>query len=668
MKTFLRWPVLIILAVLALAACFPTLLSVVHATKTSAVHAAGNNTPAISMPDVIHPYDAVTVTGQGFLPDDQVYLSVPYWVNPFGKIPCDGSGNCSGTVTIPPLGTQGMVQVTGTNEGGLTAQITVTALPGIYLSSPNQYSRLKSGGPGTTILVNGATFTAYETVAIYWNQQEKGTTSTDYRGNFTYTFSAPDNIIPGNYPVIVKRSNQVPSSVTTTFTILAPAMKSPAAIRNSQPVHVKLSGFQAYEKVTMSWNANNGQVLTTLTMDGTGAINTYFAPPFAPRGSYILTATGNSSKLQAASALNIGPGIILDPNTANPGGTFTVEGGGYTPGETVNVYLQNTNNGVTTATVDASGSFSAPLTAPVAYDKHTQYYVYASSTNGADHAKAQFFYAVPSLKLTQGLSYGQSFTVAGQGFAANDTVDVFWQAYNQKIPTKLGTVTAASDGTFTFTSTAMSAPYESFYENTYNVVLIAKGHTDNTKATYYGYDYANLIAAPTSGPVGTKVHISGGGFGSHETVTITLARIQVATLTARGDGGFDLTVRVPGSAQIGGNYLGAGITATGSISKVSVNIAFWVTESLKITPTSGPSGTTITVYVSNCYSDDAVNVYWYYPDTNTKTLLTNGITSSNGSLTTTIQAPSNLQSGKTYYVLVTELYDYLSTQVPFVAQ
>ena len=97
------------------------------------------------------------------------------------------------------------------------------------------------------------------------------------------------------------------------------------------------------------------QVMTTLTMDNTGAINTYFAPPFAPRGSYILTATGNSSKLQATSALNIGPGIILDPNTANPGGTFTVEGGGYTPGETVNVYFQNTGNGVTRSLLTHQG-------------------------------------------------------------------------------------------------------------------------------------------------------------------------------------------------------------------------------------------------------------------------------------------------------------------------
>ncbi len=664
MKRLLRWPVLVILAVLVLAACFPAILSVVHATKTSAAHAAGNNTPSISLPDVIHPYDVVTVTAHGFLPDDHVYLSVPNFSNPFSNIPCDGSGNCSGTVTIPPLGIQGMVQVTGSNEGGLSAQVTVTALPGIYLSSPNQYSRLKDGGPGTAISVNGATFTAYETVAIYWDTTQEGTTATDYNGNLSYTFSAPDNVTPGSYPVIIKRSNQSPSSVETTFTILAPAMKASAGIRNSQPVHVKLSGFQAGEQVTISWNANNGQVMTTLTMDDTGAIDTYFVPPFAPRGSYVMTATGNSSKLQATSSLNIGPGILLDPNTTNPGGTFTVEGGGYTPGETVNVYFQNTGNGVVQATVDTSGSFSVSLTAPVTYDKHTQYYVYASSTNGADHAKAQFFYAVPSLKLTQGLSYGESFTVAGQGFAANDTVDVFWQAFNQKNLTKLGTVTAASDGAFSFTSTALSAPYESFYENTYNVVIIAKGHIDGAKANLDCYEYANIIAVPTAGPIGSKVHLSGGGFGSQEMVTISLDGIQVAILMAKGDGGFATTFKVPENAPIGGNSYS--LEAVGSTSGLHITTLFIVTPTLKISPDTGPSGTAITVVGKHCTYSTLVYIYWYYPDTKTQVLLTSVTTSPTGTFTTQITAPANLKSGETYDVLLVD--DYVNTEAPFVAQ
>lgn len=363
--------------------------------------------------------------------------------------------------------------------------------------------------------------------------------------------------------------------------------------------------------------------------------------------------------------MNIGPGIILDPNTANPGGTFTVEGGGYTPGETVNVYFQNTDNGVTTAIVDASGSFSVPLTAPVTYDKHTQYSVYASSTNNLDHAKAQFFYAVPSLQLTRGLSYGESFTVAGQGFAANDTVDVFWQSYNQKNPTKLGTVVAASDGSFSFKSTALSAPYENSYPpSSYNVIIIAKGHTDNTKATCVGYEDANIIAVPTSGPIGSKVHISGGGFGSHEAVTISLDSIQVATVTARGDGGFATTFVVPANAPIGGNIYS--LEAVGNTSGLHINTLFIVTPTLKITPDTGPSGTVITVVGKHCSYSTLVSIYWYYPDTKNQVLLTTVTTSPTGTFKTQITAPAHLKNGVTYDVLLVD--DYTNAQVPFVAQ
>jgi hypothetical protein len=665
-KKFFRWSTLTILSVLVLAVCIPALLTVLHAARPSVAHATGNTAPTISLPGVIHAYDMVEVTGQGFLANDQVYLSLANSWGSFASIPCDNSGNCSGTVTIPSLGPQGMYSIVGADQSGLSAQTMVTVLPGLYLSNQNE-PILRSGGPGTILQLTGGSFNAYETVAVYWDKKKEGTTSTDYNGNLQYSFTAPVTVTPGNYSVIVMRSNQSPASVSTPFTILAPTMKSPGGIRNSQPVHVKLAGFQAGERVTISWNANNGQTMTTLRMDSTGAIDTYFAPPFAPGGSYILTATGNTSKLQASSAMNIGPGIILNLNTANPGGTITVEGGGYTPGETINVYFQNTGNGVVTATIDASGSFSVPLSVPVAYKKNMQYYVYANSTNGLDHAKAQFFYAIPSLQLTQGLTCGESFTITGQGFVANDTIDVLWQAYNQHYPTKLGTVVAASDGTFSFTSTAPSAPYENNYYN-YNYSIIARGHTDNTRASFAGYEYANILATPSSGPVGTKVHIEGGGFGSHETVTITLARVQVATLIARGDGGFTLTVRVPDSAIPGGNYFDSGIIATGSTTGISKNIPFFVNPTLKITPATGPSGTTITVFVSHCYSGDNIYVYWYYPDTKTEALLTQGITSSKGSLKTTIQAPANLVSGTTYYVLVYDLDTGGTTQVPFVAQ
>ncbi len=55
--------------------------------------------------------------------------------------------------------------------------------------------------------------------------------------------------------------------------------------------------------------------------------------------------------------------IQLTPNTAIPGATISVQGSNFTAGETVNIYFQQASNGIVSATVDGSGTFTAALTA-----------------------------------------------------------------------------------------------------------------------------------------------------------------------------------------------------------------------------------------------------------------------------------------------------------------
>ena len=515
MKKLLRWPTLIVLAAFALAALVPA-VTILHAGKSSAAHAAGNN-PTISMPDIVHPFDTVTITGQGFYPGDTVSITIDNPYNyPLVSLSCDSSGNCSGVATIPNTNVaQGIHQVIGTDSSGLSAQLPVTFLPGISTFVPYGPS-LTSGGPGTAIQLEGGAFTPGETINIYWgfnkNILEGTTTTSSYDGSFSFTFNAPVTASTGNYPITVVRSQQTPATVTIMFNILPPKMISSAGVRNNQAAHVHLSGFAANEQVVLSWNANGGQTITTFTMDGTGALDTYFAPPFTAKGSYTLLAVGNTSQLHATSNLNIGPGILLSLNTENPGGTTTVNGGGYTPGETVNVYFQSTSNGVTSVTVDGSGSFSVALAVPVAHKKNATYYVYAVSTTTTDKAKAQFFYTTPSI-LSTGYCcyYGNSFTLSGQGFAAQETVTISAQSIAQKYPKTLGTATAAADGTFSFTSTMPSAPYSTIGEPTpFNLAFIARGSTSKLNASLLLDVRANIIPTPGKGSSGQKIQLSGG--------------------------------------------------------------------------------------------------------------------------------------------------------------
>lgn len=669
MKKLLRWPTWTVLAALALAALVPA-VTILHAGKSSAAHAAGNN-PTISMPDIVHPFDTVTITGQGFYPGDIVSITIDNPYNyPLVSLSCNSSGNCSGVATIPNTNVaQGTHQVIGTDNSGLSAQLPVTFLPGISTFGPYGPS-LTNGGPGTTIQLEGGAFTPGETISIYWgfnkNILEGTTTTSSYDGSFSFTFNAPVTASTGNHPITVVRSQQMPATVTIMFNILPPKMISSAGVRNNQAAHVQLSGFAANEQVALSWNANGGQTITTFTMDGTGALDTYFAPPFTAKGSYTLLAVGSTSQLQATSNLNIGPGILLSLNTENPGGTTTVNGGGYTPGETVNVYFQSTSNGVTSVTVDASGSFSVALAVPVAHKKNATYYVYAVSTTTTDKAKAQFFYTTPSIQSACCYQpyYGDSFTINGQGFAAQEIVTISAQSTAQKYPKILGTATAAADGAFSFTSTMPSAPYAtSGYPTPSNLTFIARGSTSKLNAYLLLDVRANIIPTPDKGSSGQKIQLKGGGFVSGETVTVWLQSTQVATATANANGGFSTTFVVPASAEPGNFF--CNLCAAGSSGKTSVFTYLIILPTVKMTPKKGPSGTIITVSGNAFSYGDIVSIYWYDPSTNTQTLLTT-INLPAYSFQTTVTAPANLTSGNTYDVIVQDAYGF-KTQIAFLA-
>lgn len=674
MKKLFRWPAWAVLTMLTLTVLFSTSTLMFHAAPFSAAHAAekiGNTSgPTLSMPDIIHPNDVVTITGQGFAVRDQVTLSIV--VNSYstflGYMNCDGNGNCSDTLTIPdPNLTQGIYTISGTGKTGLTAQFSVTLLPSISSSLAYANEALTMAGPGTTLEVGGEAFNANETVNVYWGTTLEGTATSQYNGMLSFVFSVPDKAVPGSYTISATRTNQTPAKVSMNFTVLAPRMVSSAGIRNSQPVHVKLSGFQASENAIISWNANGGQTMTMLTVDATGAINSYFVPPFAPKGAYTLTATGASSGLKATSSLHIGPGILLEPNTANPGGTTVISGGGYTPGETVNIYFQTSANGTTAVSADSSGSFSVSLSIPATYKKSALYYIYAISAAGNNAAKAQFFYATPSISVTCGCYYGQSFTVTGQEFTARETVSVYRQYGGQQTPVLIGKVTAANDGSFTLNSTMTSAPYmNSGWPFSTNTSISAKGNRSKILVNELLYVRANVIPAPNAGQIGQKIRLNGGGFGSGETVTLSFQNHPLRTVVAAPNGGFSTTFIVP-KGSVPSTYLN-NLDAVGDTTSVAVDVSFGINPSMQISPTTGPSGTIITASGNGYYPSKLLDIDWYNPGTKTEKQLTSLQSTSSGTFSTTITAPANLISGTTYDVIVIDTAGETPLQAPFVAQ
>lgn len=417
---------------------------------------------------------------------------------------------------------------------------------------------------------------------------------------------------------------------------------------------MKLSGFQANEQVAISWNVNGTQTIATIPIDSNGAATTSFTPPSAPKGPHSLKAIGITSGLQATSVTNVGPGISLDPNTVNVTGTTMVNGGGYKPGETVHVYLQNTSNGVITTTVNAQGGFSVPLTAPATYQVSITYYVYAVSSNGADNAKAQLFFQPPSIESNREDVYGGSLTITGQGFANAETVTLSWQSITDTNATQLSTITAAPDGTFSFTTTIPDAPYTTPGPFSFNATITAQGSLTQTQATAPFFVLHNIIATPGTGTIGSTIALAGGGFGSAEQVDISLQGIPLTTVATDANGSFNTTFVVPPHALPG--YRTSNLDAVGNTSHLANDIFFGVLRAITITPQQGPSGSSITVSGTGFVPGEQITIEWVDPSINRGTVLTTFILPS-FTFTTTVTAPANLTSGATYYVEATGTYN-----------
>lgn len=598
MKKPFRWSLFIVLAVLVVAALVPA-FSLLHSGRTVA-RAAGPQSagPTLSTSVGSVPvWHTFTVTGQGFAPDETVNMSLetPTSTNNFlGTLACDSTGLCTGTMTAAPATPvpQGVYTLVGVGEtSGLTAQTSIEIGPNITLDYPlsgashygeaNTRSHLIGVGPGTEVEAKGYSFGSAETVQVYLGTASgmlEGTPRADALGTLLFSFTTPGTLTPGWYFVTVVRSGQKPATLASQFHIIPSQMTASAGIHGSQPIWAILKGFQAGEQVTLSWNANGGQVLGTLSMDPLGSVRSCtpesmfncIVPPAAPPGSYTLTATGDSSGLKATSGLNVGPGIALSPDEVGPGNTITVNGGGFTPDEKVKVYFQTTANGLISTTTDASGAFSVSLTVPRTYQQNTTYYVHAVNVAGTESVRTQFTFLPPYLNFQDDTLYWGTFSAFfGAGFWPNETVNLYWN-YQKKGQKKVATLTADQNGGLSGTLKIPSDPDlpVEFYA--------AIGVSSGLKAIEYTDERPGLATNPGQGAVGTSVHITGGGFASQETVTITLnsnsTASTIATVTSDYSGGISTTVVIPNLPT--GFYSFEGV---GASSSVDVTVGFTIT-------------------------------------------------------------------------------------------
>lgn len=661
MKRFISqrhtWIFLIAFLLIAMIPVF----SLLHSGLGTKVRAQG--TPTLSSSSTkVHYGDIITVSAQGFAAGETVQLQLEdqytdTWND--GTLTCDSNGTCVGQTKITNScagGPYTLIAIGQTSQLKATTPLTIN--PKISALSGNA----PDGGPKAQIAVEGDGFARTEsTVLVYWGTKQgikEGLGSVDGCGNLFFQFNAPNNVAPGNYSVTVTRNNEIPAVVTTTFHILPPTIvTTPSSIYPGQSIQLHLQGFSNGEQVSIAWNANGGQQVATSSLGYNGAVTTTITPPAAPQGIYTLTAHGGTSGLQATTTLAINPGIQVTPVPINPGSTVSIAGGGFAANESIEVYFQSTSSGVLQIISNATGSFTTSLTLPSTYNRNLAYYIYAKSISGPNQASARVIFMTPTLTFTFfDSTFNQQVTLSSQGFAANEQVKLYWN-YNQTGQLLVTTSTANSSGTAFFTFNIPSDP------DLNNVLVAAVGETSKLSAIISTPEQGAVIVNPAWGRPGTIIHISGGGFGSFDQVLVYFNGVVVSTRTANVRGAFTATYTVPSKTPIGIYTIGA----HGNFSNVGLSTSFTVSPVVSLNPSTGPSGTKITVSGSKFSPSSQVDLGWYDPNSGLS-YLTTVTTTVTGTFTVTITAPSNLLSGTVYDIRAHDGPTGAFSLVPFTAQ
>ncbi|GCE26220.1 hypothetical protein KDA_17040 [Dictyobacter alpinus] len=664
---------------------FTFLGSIFIPTSNRIAHAATISAPTIALSSkTAHIGQTLTLTGQGLAPQTDYQLALMLNGQGLrmlgGYFLTDGNGNLSKTFTFMEDNSsliQGtyMVNLYPTDIYYNTPFIAQTSIQVVPAITPI------TGNPGLPITMRGTGFNAFETVQIFFGDSitgtSEGTTTSNEDGGVSFSFSMPAHLIPGSYPVTIVRSNKKPATVKGQIRVYPLTLSAPGGSKPHQIITVRGTGFAPNEYVNLTWNANGGQQLYNDAADSKGAFRFDVQLSPASSGTYTLQATGTLSNLSVTTSINVGPGISLyhphyyDGDT-NPGGTIEVDGGGFNANEQVDLYFQNVKNGVTTVTTDSTGSIAANITVPFQYSPTTKYYIYAKNKAATISVRSPFTFRPQGV----GIDDGNGRITIG-GFGANEQVQIV-NHYQQPDQSNIATITADAEGNGIMLITWPSTPLGK------TIPMAAIGQTTNLIATST-YSVEPTILAENATPenvigkAGDVVRFAGQNFGANETINITFNDKVVATTTSQSDGSYEAAVTIPAIESVStgpGNALvkAVGVTS-GLIAGNSWNTTtFYYQPTLTITPTTGPSGTTITVTGTHFLAGVQIPVgwdgpftadpdLWYYPQ-GTYVVVN---TDQNGSFTATILA-NDLVSGQTYHVTATLSWPPIQPTTTFIAQ
>lgn len=499
-----------------------------------------------------------------------------------------------------------------------------------------------TGPAGTSVLVTG-TVTSGAAYQVRWDSATGPVMASGTAVLTAVTATVTIPAAPGNvaHSIFLVQTNGVGAgtSAAAAFTVTPNLTLSASNGVVGSSLTVTGTGFAAAEAaIPVQFD---GVTKRTVTAGSTGSFTASFGIPAIPAGPYNVDAVAPTSGTQTA-VFTVDPNLAISPVSGVVNTLVTATGTGFQPGDAINVDfgpvvsvpLLSFVPAPLPGTVPASGSWTATFRVPVgALAGDNSVVVSGTATPAVANTTRNF--ATPNITLTPATGpVGTVITVDGVGFQPNETgIHVTWASAVQT--TTPATVTANAAGVWTATFVAPLAALSA------TPAIDAYGAT-TTLAQVPNQSFlvaAGIAVNPTSATVGTTVNVTGTGFVANEyPIAVNFNSGLVRNFVrANASGYWTTTFVVPATPA----SLTNAVDAVGPTTSQTTNLV--TTPNLAISPTSGPSGTTVTTTGTGFQAGDTITVTWDLVAITT--LPASPVADASGSWTATFAVPALSTAG-----------------------
>ncbi|MGH7141852.1 MAG: hypothetical protein ACREGH_04465 [Minisyncoccia bacterium] len=420
--------------------------------------------------------------------------------------------------------------------------------------------------PYSHLSVSGSGFSPGEVVQIYFGLSQASTTA-DAQGNFANVPLIVPNVSSGTYVILAlgQTSGDIAFSYFFVGSFYPQASPSSWWTAPGSTVTFSGSGFAPNEGITITLSGSSTP-FASFSADASGS----FVNAGALTIPYSLAGKSGTVTVHAAqssvsipltiSVLQLYPWVNPSAWYIRPGNSVTFSGGGFGPGEGVNIYLGASTTPAATAVADRSGAFSSSTAVVIPYGTGVAHYRAVGDQSGASVnmpiTRADFY---PTL--TPSVYYSApngTISLSGSGFAPNEIVNISLGTY--------ATTSATADASGAFSIPSVQLPGAGGVQISITATGAESGATATVKMTMGQY-YTWAVLSTYWAEGGTPLAVTGHNFAPDESVLLSTSHGQFASTTADKNGDFSSATTVP--------YAPPGdleITATGATSETPASV------------------------------------------------------------------------------------------------